>query len=401
MGEVCNQEMVRLTNQRLIINLIKEKGSISRADIAKTLNLSPPSTSSNIVQLLYMGIVKETGEGVSSGGRKPILLELNRQYGYIIGVDMSSEEVRVHLGSIYAEVMDTVSFQSRGEDTGIGLLIDLVNSINTLINNNSIERERIKVILIAAHGIIDKSANRMIFSSFAGWNDLDLVGALKMEYKTKIILKNCACAAAFGEYQFGIKQKCKNLLFISADDGISAGLVINGELYEGANSAAGSIGSTAFSREQVGGIYKKNGYLATTVSMTKLVQRIKNACKNDSTLLELCGNNINKLDFGILKRAYEKNHLAVKGELDRVVDLIAITVANINCLLNVDTIVLGGKMATLGEYYILSIKRVIGELCPFTPYIMYSTLKDNSTAYGILALGQQYILGSSIVSFPL
>lgn len=394
MGTVGNQEMVRMTNQKLILNLIKEKGLISRADIAKTLNLSPPSTSSNISQLLELGIIQETGEGESAGGRKPILLELNREYGYSIGVDLGSgEAVKVTLGSIYAEIMDTVHFQKREDNTGIALIIDLVNSINLLIKQNNISKEKVKVIMIAVPGIVDKTTNKLVGTGgFAGWNDVDIVGALEIEFNARIIIRNCASAGAFGEFQFGIQQKCKNMLYVNADESVAAGLIINGELYEGTFGAAGTIGNTVFSKEHIGGVYKRNGYLETTVSAEKLVQRIKNTCKNDSALIEICGNNINNLDFGTLKRAYERNHLVVKNELDRVVDLIAITIANINLLLNPEIIVLGGKMALLGEYYILSIKRVIGEICPFTPYIMYSTLKDNSTIYGLLALGQDIIL---------
>jgi predicted NBD/HSP70 family sugar kinase len=98
------------------------------------------------------------------------------------------------------------------------------------------------------------------------------------------------------------------------------------------------------------------------------------------------------LYFGVLKSAYEKNHQDVKDELDKVVDLIAITTANINLLLGLDIIILGGRMAALGEYYLISIKKMIGELCPFTPYIMNSTLKDNSVIYGMLAIGQEHII---------
>lgn len=393
MYTVGNQEMVRINNQRLILNLIKERGSISRADIAKTLNLSPPSTSSNISQLIEMDLIREVGEGVSIGGRRPILLELNREYGYIIGVDVSTSKVNVVIGNIYAEIMDTVSFQSMEEDSGIALLIDLVNAINTIVKRNDIKRDKLKVIIVGVSSVIGESDNRA--GSYKGdsiWNDIDIVGALEMEFKAPVLLRNYSAMAAFGEFNFGIKQKCRNLLFVHAGMHIGVGLILNGELYEGNNGLAGVIGASVFSREQAGGIYRRNGYLETVVSTSKLIQRIKNSCRSDKLLLELCGNNINKLDFGVLKRAYEKNHIIIKNELDRVVDLISITIANINSLLNLDVIVLGGEMAALGEYYIISVKKMIGDVCPSIPYIAYSSLKENSTIYGILALGQQRIL---------
>jgi DNA-binding transcriptional ArsR family regulator len=110
MNTAGNQEMIRITNQTLILDLIREKGLISRADIAKLLNLSPPSTSGNISRLLEMNMIREVGEGISCGGRKPILIELNKEYGYIVAVDMSCGDIRISLGNICAEVIDGFYF---------------------------------------------------------------------------------------------------------------------------------------------------------------------------------------------------------------------------------------------------------------------------------------------------
>jgi len=397
MNKIGNQEMIRLNNQRLILSLIKEKRLISRAEIAKTLNLSPPSTSSNINQLLEMDLIREVGEGASIGGRKPILLELNKEYGYVIGVDMSAHRINIVLGNIYAQVVDTTNFEYNEEATGIAFLIDIINAINTMLKRNDIKRDRLKIIIIATSGIPGSSVNTMgALKDVSNWNDFDITGALEKEFKCQVLLKNYSAMAALGELNFGLKQKCKNLLYVHAGVHIGAGLIINGQMYEGSNNFAGLVGATVFSKEQSGSIYRKNGYLETMVSTSKLIQRIKNSCRNDKLLLELCGNNINNLDFGILKRAYERNHAVIKNELDRVVDLISITIANINSLLDLDVIVLGGEMATLGEYYIISVKKMIGEICPFTPYIVNSSLKENSIIYGILSLGQQHILYNSL-----
>lgn len=396
MGTIGNQEMVRVTNQNLILDLIKERGMISRADIAKTLYLSPPSISSNINCLLEMGLLREAGEGASSGGRKPILLELNKDYGYIVGIETGGEEVRISLGNICAEIIDTQYLEPVNDNSGVGLLINIMHSLNEMIEGKHISKGKIKVIAIAAPGVYDIQSKKMVGSTDMDWSDIDIGGALKAEYGAEIIIKNDISIAALGEYIFGLNKNCGNMLYINADNRIGAGMIINGELYEGSFGAAGIIRSMAFSREQIGGIYKKTGYLETSVSVDKLVRKIRNTCREDKQLIELCGGEIARLDFGVLKRAYEKNHMTVKNELEKVVDLISMAIGNINTVLNVDTIVLGGRMAALGEYFIISIKRVVGELCPFTPYIAYSVLKENAVIYGLLAAGQEHVLKSNL-----
>lgn len=391
MSTVGNQEMVRITNQTLILNLIKEKGTISRADIAKILDLSPPSTSSNINLLLEMDLLREVGEGASSGGRKPILLEFNKDYGYIIGIDMGTEEVKISLGNICAEIVDSIRFKNDDQSTGVKLLIDMLVSSKALLDRNKIGRNKIKAIVIAVPGVYDKTSNKLMASRI-NWDDIDLVGALEKEYGVPVLVKNDAGAAALGEYYFGMKKNCSNMLYVNIDPGISTGIILNTELYEGSFKAAGIIRNMAFTKEQIGGIYKKNGYLETTISGDRLIQKVKNLCKNDKELQGYCGGHLENLDFGIIKRAYEKNHPVVKDELDKIVELIGMAIGNINAVLNVDTIILGGRMAALGEYLIISIKRIVSEICTFTPYICYGALKENSVIYGTLVIGQDYIL---------
>jgi predicted transcriptional regulator len=89
----ADKTLIKKINNSSILKIIREKGPISRADIAKITALNPATVSSNVSALLESGIVIETGSGESSGGRKPILLELKTDAFHVIGVDIGMSKV--------------------------------------------------------------------------------------------------------------------------------------------------------------------------------------------------------------------------------------------------------------------------------------------------------------------
>jgi len=111
---VGNPELIRRTNQGLIIEIIRQVGLISRADLAKTLQLSAPTVSANVERLLNRNVLLEVGSGGSRGGRPPILLKLNPDYGFMAGVDLSSDRVRIALVDFTGEIMSQKTILAGG-----------------------------------------------------------------------------------------------------------------------------------------------------------------------------------------------------------------------------------------------------------------------------------------------
>ena len=129
-----NQRLVRITNQKLIIDAIRENGLISRAELSKLLKLSLPSVSSNIDRLIKQGLLVEVGEGDSSGGRKPIMLEFNNNYGNIIGIDMAGMEVKVAVSNLKPEILAKMTFAISENSNGEEILQILIEKVSEIIS---------------------------------------------------------------------------------------------------------------------------------------------------------------------------------------------------------------------------------------------------------------------------
>ena len=96
----------RRVNRQRLLDAIRRHGPISRADLAKRTALSPPTVSGLVEELVTaVGLLREVGIGASSGGRPPVLLEFNAEYGYLVGVDLGSRMLRVALTDLQGTVI--------------------------------------------------------------------------------------------------------------------------------------------------------------------------------------------------------------------------------------------------------------------------------------------------------
>ncbi len=115
--------------EQAILKLIRIKGPISRKEIAQSLDVSLPTVSNKVGELLSLGIVREIASGGSGKGRKPSLLEYNRDSGYVIGVDIGGEYIRTALSNMVGEIVSKTEVPAltyRGMDS----IIDRVSMLH-------------------------------------------------------------------------------------------------------------------------------------------------------------------------------------------------------------------------------------------------------------------------------
>src|SRR5215813_13431889 len=100
-----NRQLIREINQSLILSLVRDHGPISRTDIAEAAHLSLATVSGITSALIDQGLVYEHEAGISTGGRRPILLALNPQAGLVIGVKLTESQIVAALTDLNAEVI--------------------------------------------------------------------------------------------------------------------------------------------------------------------------------------------------------------------------------------------------------------------------------------------------------
>lgn len=384
-----NQRLIREINQNLIVEVIRKHGQMSRAELAKKLKLSAPSVSSNIEQLLKQGILREVGEGDSIGGRRPILLEFNKDYGYIAGIDLSSEDMRIALGDLQGNILEIKHIFLPEEKIGERILSQIIECLNTILDNQNIEKGNLKVIAIGTPGVIDeKSGTLQMAPQFKGWSQINIRKIIEEKFEAKVIIKNDMNMAAIGEYHYGAGRDLKNIIYISVDLGIGAGVILDGKLYEGQRVAAGEIGywvtdpiKSKVKKEEVGPLESK-------IAIPAIVKRIRSDLKKGQKtyIQNLIDGNPDKINFDTFRKAILKGDPYSISILKEITDYLGLAVANICILLDLDRIIFGGEITSLGDDFLDALKVTVDRLTPLPNDLVFSKLGKCSGIYGCFAV---------------
>ena len=234
---VTDRYIIREMNEKLVLRTIIQRDTISRAEISKETQLNKATVSSIVAGLLQRGLIVELGEGSSSGGRKPILVCFNHRAAIALAVDLQPDRFSYLFTFLNGEVLLENTLPKPSLNSHI-IFTTLVGEIGKHLPNLPLTKYGLIGMTLAIHGIIDHE--EMIFSPFYDFDTLALRETLQQYFNIPVYLENEANLAALGETQFSTPSS--NLIAINIKYGIGAGIILDNELYRGANGFAGEVG---------------------------------------------------------------------------------------------------------------------------------------------------------------
>jgi predicted NBD/HSP70 family sugar kinase len=395
--EAGNQKLVRSTNQRLIIDLVRKKGLISRAELAKSIKLSAPSVSSNIESLMALDLIKEVGSGELMGiGRPPILLEFNKEFGYIICIDLTTEDIRIALGDLQGVILSeqhiSISLEKKIKKD---IFRQIIDCISTLLNTQKIPESRLKAICVGTPGIINRETGFFqLAPRFENWEKLNIKQIIEERFQTNIIVVNDVNLAIIGENHFGAGRGFRNLVSMNIDVGIGAAIILEGNLYEGSRFAAGEIGYWISGLPQVDqdGQVRWNN-LDTLISLHNIKLKIKKDLKQGKAgNLHKYFPNEDSVNLESFRRALEDEDPYCMQIIKDMVKQLAVAIANIIIFLDVELIVLAGEISKLGTFFLNPLQELVNLLIPLSTKISYSELGDRAGIYGGFTVALDYVM---------
>ena len=232
------------SSKRAVLNLIRfMPGGMSRVEIARRLGLSRSAITSIVNDLLDKNIVREGQDGPTTGGRRPILLEVNPNQGKVIGIDIGATHLTTVLADSSAQVLHEIqnSFDVR---QGPDLCLEIVNlQIHTLLEQSGYSLSDINAIGVGVPGPVVSELGMVIAPPIMpGWGNFPIHDHLINLWSTPVTLHNDAELGALGEWACGVGRGVCYLLYVKVGYGIGAGLLFNGEIYRGMTGTAGEIG---------------------------------------------------------------------------------------------------------------------------------------------------------------
>lgn len=337
-------------NRALVRDTIRKRGPVARSEIARITGLTPPTVSAIVKDMLEADIVKEIGRGVSTGGRRPILLELNPKAGFVVAVRIQRGEIVTALLDLTGHVLGN---QLVARDTSVPEKVAeaICESMDSLVLSANIGRDLILCCGVAFPGLISSADGMVARAPNLPWENVPFRDMLHEAIRgIPVHIENISNAAALGEQTYGIGKGCANLVYLNLSVGIGAGIIIDNRVYGGAWGYAGEIGHVATTSEagpRCGcGRY---GCFEAVCGVRAVVERIK-ASVPDKTLFDL---------------GFQKDRLAISDVLNpRLSELpevqavltdtgrtIGLVIGNMLNLLNTEMVILGGELSRAGDAF--------------------------------------------------
>lgn len=379
----------------MIMDIIRRSGPISRTEISRMTEINIVTISNYINNYIERGFVVEKGLDISTGGRKPTLLELNAKGGYVVGVDIGPRNLKGVLADLSVNVVS-----KRAVPRPQGDMDEVANSslniIENVINESKIERDKIRGIGLGISGVIDDVAGTVRDTNHRRGNTSSSFATLRMEVEKKFNISayvgNDATCAAYGEKRLTIEADVENMLYIYSD--VGCGIIIKGEIYSGAGGSAGEMQLVVerAGAEEIPVAIDEFHYLRPLGIDLGMVQEAKNIIAKGigTKILELSKGNVDGITLeNIMKAAEEGDKIAI--DLIETAGIgLGTRIAYLINLFNPEVVIIGGGIEKAGERILESIRKAVRKLAFEEPAgrvrIMPSGLSEDAVSLGAACL---------------
>ena len=264
--EKATHQQTRTFNQQLVLRALHDHSPLSRADLARLTGLTRTSVGDLVGTLIDAGLIEEVGRGPSSGGKSPILLRVAPDGRHLIGLDLGEAQIRGAVVNLNGDILRSIHLplDGRDGDAALELVFELVDALR------ADDRSHLLGIGVGAPGIIDTSTGTVRWSVL-NWAELRLGPELEERYGMPVVVANDSHAAALAELTFFRRPRPTNLIVIRVGRGVGAGIILNGQLFQGDGYGAGEFGHISMTGAEAPCRCGKEGCLETIASMRALV----------------------------------------------------------------------------------------------------------------------------------
>ncbi len=235
--QTASNEDVRDVNRRIVLDLIRHRQPVSRADLARLSGLQRSTVSLITEQLLAQRWIIAGPTGRLPRGRRPTFLRLNDERA-IIGVDIRPEHTTVAAADVNGRFVS--QDMQPTPDTPKAAVTELIERLKRLIEG--LAGRTIEGIGISLPGRFDAAKQRLVFAPNLKWSSFDLRTPIEKALGLDVQLENAANACVMAEVWFGHSQGVRNLVVVTVAEGIGTGIYVNGQLVRGLHGMAGEFG---------------------------------------------------------------------------------------------------------------------------------------------------------------
>ncbi|MDF2963181.1 MAG: family transcriptional regulator [Paenibacillus sp.] len=356
-----NNRHVKNINQYAIIQLIRDSGPLTKAEIAAKTDLTFTAINNIVEELMNLRLIREAGYNNSSGGRKPLLLELNGDALYAVGVHVSAYTIKTAIINFHGTPIAIKELKLASTTDKHAIVDQILYSVEAVITDSGLEKGKIAGIGLGVPGPLDPYKGIVLTPpNIPGLVSVPIRELIQNHFEMPVLIDKDANVMALGELWFGGGRGFNNVLYIDADLGIGSGLVINRKLYQGFPYGAGEIGHGTIDLDGPRCNCGNYGCLETMASGMAILRRAGEEIRRGagSMLSAPYESGEDTLDIHrVIEAAHKGDQLSV-NILDESARYLGIALGNVINLLAPETIIIGGLLVNGQDSYFQKIKSI-------------------------------------------
>ncbi|HJP93119.1 MAG TPA: ROK family transcriptional regulator [Pyrinomonadaceae bacterium] len=242
-AQAARLNTIRDINRQIVLNYVREREPISRAEIARETDLQRSTISAIVEDLKTEGLVEEVGEGESTGGRRPTLLKLRAAGPIALGVSITPTCTTIAISDLAGRVIDQEEFLTHPDKT-ISEVIAVTRKFVTRYKGT------IEGVGVSLPGLVDPSTGTALYIPYFLWRDLPISEMISNAIGLPVVIDNDANAVALAELWFGRPEvnNARDFILVLVAEGVGTGIIFDGQVYRGQRGAAGEFGHMVIGR---------------------------------------------------------------------------------------------------------------------------------------------------------
>jgi predicted NBD/HSP70 family sugar kinase len=237
--QIARPNTIRDINKQIVLNYVRDRAPISRAEIARQTALQRSTISAIVDDLQDAGLIEDIGTGNSTGGRKPTLLRLRTGSPVAIGVDVTPQKTTIAIADLAGQILEQETFPTSANMTFMtDQIIEKVSAFVAKYPESELE------VGITVPGIADHTLGKVLYIPYFNWRDWNITEQITEKTGCPATVENDANAIALAELWFGDDRirKTRNFITVLVAEGIGTGIIFDGQIYRGEKGAAGEFG---------------------------------------------------------------------------------------------------------------------------------------------------------------
>ncbi|WP_273321066.1 ROK family transcriptional regulator [Vallitalea guaymasensis] len=337
---------LRQKNRIQIIDYIRKNAPVTRIDIFNGTNISRPTITRIVKQLVEEKIVEESGMVETHAGRKPIYLKLRKSALCCMGMNIYRNNIRASIIDLDKNILISKKVSIKNVKTEKEFLETVLDMIHSLIDESKISIKHVIGIGIGSSGVVDYDKGILHnFNPHLNIRNIPLKAFLEKELNIQTFVDNNPNTRALGEYWYGYGRGYKDIAYIVCGEGIGSGIIVDGNILRGKNNITGEFGHMTVAvngRECNCGRYGCVEAYCSTEGIEKILNE-KISQDDTSPIKNFIKGNRSKLNYSLICEFYNEDRYC-KEVLDQATTILSIGLSNLMGILNPEIIVLSGEL---------------------------------------------------------